>query len=98
MRTDVRMWSGRIGASGRVVRPAPVLGIEVARRVLRVAISWAVLRRPYEHGDAGHAADHPYGAPDRVGQGGERQCDQVRSTTIVFTEAVTPSATSTTTT
>ena len=91
----VRRWP-----SGRLVGPAAVLGVELARRVLGVTIDVAVAAGPHEHGDSGDAAGDPDGAPDRVGQGRERQrADaQVRSTTIVLTEAVTPSATSTTTT
>jgi hypothetical protein len=51
-----------------------------------------------EHEDRSGTADHADDAPDRVRQGGERQAGYFRSTTIVFTEAVTPSAISTTTT
>jgi len=88
---------GRPTPSDRVVRPAAVLGVELPRGVLRVALDGAAACGPDQQRDARSAADHADDAPDRVGEGGERQ-DQVRSTTIVLTDAVTPSATSTTTT
>ena len=87
--------------SGRLVGPATVLAVEVARGVLRIAFGGTAAGRPDEHRDADNAADDADDAPDRVGESGERQQGverQVRSTTIVLTEAVTPSATSTTTT
>ena len=92
------MCGGRIGASGRFVRPVPVLGVELARRVLGVALARAGAGGPQEQPDPRDAAGYADRAPDRVGEGGERNQGQVRSTTIVFTEAVTPSATSTMTT
>ena len=84
--------------SGRLVGPAPMRVVELARGVLRVAVGVAVAGGPHQQPDAGDAAGDPDDAPDRVGEGRERQGAYLRSTTIVFTEAVTPSATSTTTT
>ena len=74
--------------------------VEVARGVLLVAVVVTPTREPGEQRDRADAADDTDDPPDRVREGGERQREAryLRSTTIVFTEAVTPSATSTTTT
>jgi hypothetical protein len=53
---------------------------------------------PGEAHDRAEAADHADDPPDRVGDASDEQPGYFRSTTIVFTDAVTPSATSTTTT
>jgi hypothetical protein len=70
--------------------------IEVARRVLGVAVGVAAAGEPREDRDRSDAADDADDPPDRVRQSGED--DYFFSTTIVLTDAVTPSATSTTTT
>ena len=73
--------------------------VVVAGGVLGVALGVPVGGDPDEREDRDGAAGNTRDAPDRVGQGsGEWQPGYFRSTTIVFTEAVTPSATSTTTT
>ena len=89
-----------INRLGRLVRPASVRVVEVARSILGLALTGVGLHRPQEHRDPDHTAGDPDDAPDRVGGDCERQdrARYLRSTTIVFTEAVTPSATSTTTT
>jgi hypothetical protein len=72
--------------------------VVLAGRVLGVALGVPAGGEPDEHEDGRRAAGDAGDAPDRVRQGGEWQPGYFRSTTIVFTEAVTPSATSTTTT
>jgi hypothetical protein len=72
--------------------------VELARGVLGVAIGVPGAGEAGEHDDRPDAPDDTDRAPDRVRQGGEWQPGYFRSTTIVFTEAVTPSETSTTTT
>jgi hypothetical protein len=89
----------RRGRSRRVVvRPASVRVVVVAGGVLGVALGVAAGGEPDEHEDRRCAAGDADDAPDRVRERRERQPGYFRSTTIVFTEAVTPSATSTTTT
>jgi hypothetical protein len=75
-----------------------VLVVVLAGGVLGVAVGVAGGGVTGEHEDRGDATDDADDAPDRVRQGGEWQPGYFRSTTIVFTEAVTPSAISTTTT
>ena len=73
--------------------------VEVARGVLVVAVAMSATDEPREHDHATEPAGDADGSPDRVCEGGERQRGgYLRSTTIVLTDAVTPSATSTTTT
>ena len=92
----------QLGASGRLVGPAAVQVIEVARGVLVVSIAVTAARVPGEDRDRAEPADDADGAPDRVGERCERQnfgpAGYFFSTTIVLTEALTPSATSTMTT
>ena len=71
--------------------------VEVARRILLVAVGMAAAGEPCEHCDRSQPGNEGDDRPDRVGDGGEGQC-YFFSTTIVFIDAVTPSATSTTTT
>jgi hypothetical protein len=72
--------------------------VVLAGGVLGVTLGVPVTGEPDEHEDRNGAAGDADDAPDRVRQGGDWQPGYFRSTTIVFTEAVTPSATSTTTT
>ncbi len=92
------VYRGQLDTQGclRLVRPAAVRVVEVARGVLLVAVAVAATGVPGQCRDRSEAADDADDAPDRV----RDPCEQSYffSTTIVFTEAVTPSATSTTTT
>jgi hypothetical protein len=73
--------------------------VVLARCVLLVAVAVPAGGIPPERKDRRRAADDADDAPDRVRERGEqRQPGYFRSTTIVFTEAVTLSAISTTTT
>lgn len=90
----------RLGAAagGRprlLVGPVPVAIEERPGVVLGVALLVAVHGHPQHPHDGSDAAHQGDGGPDRVGDGGEGQgyC----SVTMVFTEALTPSASSTTT-
>ncbi len=70
----------------------------LAGGVLGIAVGVTGSREVREHEDRRRSTDDADDAPGRVREPGERQRDYFRSTTIVFTEAVTPSAISTTTT
>lgn len=102
-RTHVRNPTGRLAKQSPalasvLVGPVAVRVVELARGVLLVAVGMAASREPGESRDRAEPSDNADDPPDRVRDGGERQPGYFRSTTIVFTDAVTPSATSTTTT